>query len=260
MPRPRVAVWKFASCDGCQLTLLDCEDLLPEIFAALDIAYFPEALRTSAAGLPEGAFDLSLVEGSIATAADAARIRDVRDRSRLLVTLGACATAGGIQALRNFAEPGAFAALVYPSPETIDALAASTPIGDHVAVDFELHGCPIAKPQLVETISALLAGRRPTLPGHSVCIDCKARGTTCVSVARGVPCLGPVTRSGCGAICPAYARGCYGCHGPMETPNTAALAASLRALGLERPEIARLFRTFNAAAPAFREESARHDD
>ena len=259
MPRPRVAVWKFASCDGCQLTLLDCEDLLPQVFAALDVAYFPEALRTSPSGRPEGAFDLSLVEGSITTAADAERIREVRARSRLLVTLGACATAGGIQALRNLAEPGAFAAQAYPSPGTLDALATSTPIADHVPVDLELHGCPISKVQLVETISALLAGRRPALPGHSVCVDCKARGTPCVSVARGIPCLGPVTRSGCGAICPAYARGCYGCHGPMETPNTAAMAATLRGLGLSPPEIARLFRTFNAAAPAFREESARHD-
>ncbi|MDF2231828.1 oxidoreductase [Albimonas sp. CAU 1670] len=254
--RPRVAVWKFASCDGCQLTLLNCEDRLAEIFAALDVAWFPEAMRRGAGGAPRGRFDLSLVEGSIATAADAARIRDVRARSRTLVTLGACATAGGIQALRNFAEPGSFAPMVYPQPELLDALATSTPIAAHVAVDFELHGCPISKAQLVEAISAFLAGRRPGLPGHAVCVDCKARGTTCVTVARGTPCLGPVTRAGCGAICPAYGRGCYGCFGPAEGANVGALRTQLAAMGLPPAEVERLFRGVTAWAPEFREADA----
>ena len=247
--RPTLAVWKFSSCDGCQLSLLDCEDELLTIAGALEIAYFPEA--TSA--VLEGPYDISLVEGSVTTEHDVERIREVREQSRLLVTIGACATAGGIQALRNTADVRDWVPLVYASPEFVSTLAASTPIADHVPVDLELRGCPISKAQLVETVAALLHGRRPRLPTSSVCFECKARGTPCVLVARGTPCLGPVTQAGCGAICPAYDRGCYGCFGPMESPNTAALAERWRELGVGDAGWARALQTFNANAPAFRE-------
>lgn len=253
--RPRLGVWKFASCDGCQLSLLDCEDELLTIAEAIDIAYFPEATR----GQIRGIYDLSLVEGSVTTAHDAERIRAVRARSRTLITIGACATAGGIQALRNFADIETFRATVYAHPEYIDTLATSTPIADHVPVDLELRGCPISKAQLLEVISAVLAGRSPALPSHSVCLECKQRGTACVMVAHGTPCLGPVTHTGCGALCPAYDRGCYGCFGPMESPNMTAMSRWLDALGVDAEARQRLYRTFNAATPAFREESTRHE-
>ena len=252
--KPRLAVWKFASCDGCQLTLLDCEDELLAVADALDIAYFPEATR----GKVRGRYDLSLVEGSITTAHDAERIREVRRRSRTLVTIGACATAGGIQGLRNFADVAEYTAVVYARPDYIETLATSTPIAEHVPVDFELRGCPISKRQLVEVISAFLAGRRPVTPAHSVCVECKLRGNVCVMVAHGTPCLGPVTHAGCGAICPAYDRGCYGCFGPMETPNPVPLSHQLKELGLDERAIERIYRTYNANAPGFREESERH--
>jgi coenzyme F420-reducing hydrogenase gamma subunit len=252
--KPRLAVWKFASCDGCQLTLLDCEDEFLAVAAALDIAYFPEATRAKV----KGRYDLSLVEGSITTPHDAERIQDIRRRSRVLITIGACATAGGIQALRNFADIKAYASIVYARPDYIHTLATSTPIAEHVRVDFELRGCPINKRQLVEVISAFLVGRKPVTPGHSVCVECKLRGNVCVTVAHGKPCLGPVTHAGCGAICPAYDRGCYGCYGPMESPNAPSLSGKLASLGMDRRDLARLYRTFNAGAPAFREESERH--
>ncbi|MEU4689892.1 oxidoreductase [Actinoplanes sp. NPDC023714] len=241
---PTLAVWKFASCDGCQLTLLDCEDELLTVAGRIRIAHFLEA---SSDALP-GPYDISLVEGSITTAADAARIRRIREQSRVLVCIGACATAGGIQALRDHADVAEFASVVYARPEYIDTLATSTPIAAHVNVDYELHGCPIAKDQLLETIDALLAGRRPDLPGHSVCFECKRRNNVCVVVAYGEPCLGPVTRAGCGAICPAFRRGCFGCFGPAETPNGAAEAALLRAAGTATDDIARMYRTFNVTA------------
>ena len=252
--KPRLAVWKFASCDGCQLTLLDCEDELLGVADAVEIAYFPEATR----GRIEGRYDLSLVEGSITTPHDAARIREVRRRSTALVTIGACATAGGIQALRNFADVKEYASIVYARPEYIDTLARSTPIADHVTVDFELRGCPISKHQLLEVISAFLARRRPVTPPHSVCMECKLKGNVCVMVAHGTPCLGPATHAGCNAICPSYNRGCYGCYGPMESPNAVSLSRWLKALGMDEPALRRVYRTFNADAPAFREESERH--
>jgi coenzyme F420-reducing hydrogenase gamma subunit len=253
--RPRLAVWKFASCDGCQLSLLDCEDELLTVAGVVEIANFTEA----SSAVASGPYDLSLVEGSITTPSDAARIQQVRQQSKYLVTIGACATAGGIQALRNFADVNEFMAAVYASPQYISTLATSTPISAHVPVDFQLQGCPVNKHQLLEVISAFLAGRKPAIASDSVCIECKRRGTVCVMV-QGMPCLGPVTHSGCGAICPSYRRGCYGCYGPMETPNTAALAREWRALGATPRDIRRAFRTFNAAAEPFRRESEAHGD
>jgi sulfhydrogenase subunit delta len=254
--RPKVAVWKFASCDGCQLSLLSAEDELLAIAGEVHIAYFLEATREVTAG----PYDLSIVEGSITTPHDAERIRHVRSISTTLMTIGACATAGGIQALRNFGDLDAFRSLVYAHPEYVSSLADSTAIAEHVPVDLELRGCPIETSQLVEVVNAVLAGRKPVTPTHSVCVDCKLRGNVCVTVAHGTPCLGPVTQAGCGARCPAFHRGCYGCFGPAESPNAASLSDWLaERLGTEHPELLRLYRTFNADAPAFRSESRRHE-
>ena len=253
--KPRLAVWKFSSCDGCQLTLLDCEDELLGIAEAIDIVYFLEATRNQ--GPPP--YDVSLVEGSISTPHEAEKIKEIRRDSRLLITIGACATAGGIQALRNTRDHDALRASVYPSPEFIDALDTSTPIADHVTVDYELRGCPIDKHQLIEAISALLKGRNPSIPTYSQCAECKLAGTACVMVTKGIPCLGPVTQGGCGNLCPSVGRGCYGCFGPKEGANTGALAAELAALGADKREIRDLFGGFTAGAPAFAAERQRHE-
>jgi coenzyme F420-reducing hydrogenase gamma subunit len=253
--KPRMAVWKFASCDGCQLSLLNCEVDRLAIAGEVEIAYFLEASRANV----RGPYDISLVEGSISTPADAERIRRVRAASRRLVTIGACATAGGIQALRNFKDVEEFISIVYATPAYIETLASSTAIAQHVRVDFELRGCPINKHQLVEVISALLHDRRPNTPPHSVCVECKLRGTVCVMVARGTPCLGPVTHAGCGAICPAYNRGCYGCYGPAETANTTSLSARWQRLGVDERDLVHAFRGFNAYAEPFKSESEAHE-
>lgn len=247
--KPKLAVWKFASCDGCQLSLLDCEDELLAVADRLEIAYFMEASRATV----KGPYDISLVEGSITTPHDAERIREVRRRSKHLVTIGACATAGGIQALKNFADASEFVRIVYATPAYVKTLDTSTPIADHVKVDFELRGCPINKRQLLEVVGAFLSDRRPNTPSHSVCVECKQRGTVCVMVAHGTPCLGPVTHAGCGAICPAYARGCYGCFGPKETPNVVSLGRGLKDAGMSEDELERVFHSFNANAEPFRD-------
>jgi len=245
--RPKVAVWKFASCDGCQLTLLDCERELPALGEAVTFAHFPEASSARV----EGPYDLSIVEGSITTAHDAAQIRRIRQSSRVLVAIGACATAGGIQALRNFRNVRAFVEAVYAEPDYIDTLAASTPIADHVPVDLELRGCPIAPDALLRTLQSCLRGCLPRFAADSVCMECKRRGAVCVLVARGEPCLGPVTHAGCGALCPGVGRGCYGCYGPKAVVNAPALRAHLPG---EARRIARLWVNFNAAAEAFARE------
>jgi len=253
--KPKLAVWKFGSCSGCQLVLLNLEEELLAIADKLEIAYFPEATRA----VVEGPYDLSLVEGSISTPDDLERIKEVRRASKNLVAVGACATAGGIQALRNFGDAREVIPLVYASPEYIKTLEKSTPISDHVRVDFELRGCPINKRQLLEVISAFLHGRRPNVPTYSLCIECKQRGIPCVMVARGVPCLGPVTRAGCGALCPSFGRGCFACFGPAETPNPRALRKYWRRFGVADEDITRAYRAFTAGAEAFRKESEIHE-
>jgi coenzyme F420-reducing hydrogenase gamma subunit len=253
--KPKLAVWKFSSCDGCQLSLLDCEDELLAVAGAVEIAYFLEASSATT----KGPYDLTLVEGSITTPHDAERIHEIRRSSKVLVSIGACATTGGIQALRNFAHVGDFVSAVYARPDYISTLRTSTAIADHVPVDFELQGCPINKAQLLEVVGALLAGRRPNVPKHSVCVECKSSGIPCVMVSRGIACLGPVTQAGCGALCPLYARGCFGCFGPKEQPNTASLAAHWKAIGADDPRLVRAFRTFTANAPAFRKEATLHE-
>jgi sulfhydrogenase subunit delta len=253
--KPKLAVWKFASCDGCQLSVLDCEDELLALSEAVEIAHFLEA----SSAVVRGKYDVSLVEGSITTPHDAERIHEVRRASRYLITIGACATAGGIQALRNFRNVSEFVSIVYATPKYIDTLPKSTPIAEHVRVDFELRGCPINSRQLLEVISAYLEGRKPNVPAHSVCVECKRRGTVCIMVT-GTPCLGPVTHAGCGALCPAYNRGCYGCYGPMESPNTASLSGWWRGLGVNETELVHVFRTFNAWAEPFRRESEAHEE
>jgi len=247
MSKPSLAVWKFASCDGCQLSLLDLEDHLLEIAGEIEIAHFPEASTASR----EGPYTVSMVEGSITTPEDLDRIEMIRDRSELLVTIGACATSGGIQALKNLADVDEFIRIVYATPDYISSLADSTPISAHVPVDIEVRGCPVNKYQLLELVDALLAGRKPQLPTYPVCVECKARGVSCIMVAGGTPCLGPITQAGCGAICPAFDRGCYGCFGPAETTNIDSLTTRWRELGMTAPDLVRVLRTFNTNAPPF---------
>jgi len=253
--KPKLAVWKFASCDGCQLSLLDCEDELLAVADSVDIANFPEASRT----FKKGPYDLSLVEGSITTPNDAERIHQIRRQSKFLITIGACATSGGIQALRNFKDVKEFISIVYATPDYIQTLKQSTSIADHIPVDFELRGCPIDKKQLLEVINAFLNGRKPNTPSHSVCLECKLKGNVCVMVAHGTPCMGPVTHAGCGAICPTYDRGCYACFGPKETPNIPAMGKVLEGSGMDRETIMRAFRSFNANTKAFKKGASDYE-
>lgn len=253
--KPKIAVWKFASCDGCQLSLLSCEDELLDVVGEVQIAYFLEA----SSAIVEGPYDISLIEGSITTEFDAKRIRKIRDQSKVLITIGACATAGGIQGLKNFANVNDYIDAVYARPEYISTLKTSTAIHDHVPVDFELRGCPINKEQLLEVLNATLNGRVPNVPRYSQCVECKKNGTVCIMVAKGTPCLGPVTQAGCGNLCPSTNRGCYGCFGPSELPNGMSLASQLEKLGMSKREIKDFFRSYNANAGEFSKVSQAYE-
>ncbi|MGE0479111.1 MAG: oxidoreductase [Phycisphaerae bacterium] len=252
---PRLAVYKFSSCDGCQLSILDLEDELLALVGRVAIANFPEARRH----VEPGPYDIGLVEGSISTPHEAERIIEVRRECRFLVTIGACATSGGIQALRNWADVEEYRRVVYARPEYVQSLETATPIASHVLVDFELRGCPINKYQLLEVITARLAGRKPQIPTYSVCVECKRAGNPCVMVSQGVPCLGPLTQAGCGALCPGYSRGCYACFGPAESGNAFALTRQLRANGCSHGQIVRMLRSFNGVLEPFKRAGDEHE-
>lgn len=254
-PLQKLAVWKFSSCDGCQLSLLDCEDDLLVLADRLKVSYFAEA---SSEILPPP-YDLSLVEGSISTPHEEDLIREVRRTSRYVVTIGACATSGGIQALRNFSSLETVARPVYPRPEWLHVLAHTTAIGAYIPVDYELAGCPIAKDQLLEVITAFLDQRAPQIPRESVCAQCKRRQIPCIAVAQGVTCLGPITQAGCGALCPAYGRGCYGCYGPKEHANVQSLAHWWETQDVPRAEILHALRLLHAWHPDLRAVSQQYD-
>jgi len=247
--KPSIAVHKFSSCDGCQLSILNMEDELLSLAEAVDIAYFLEASRATR----PGPYDIAIVEGSVTTEHEIEKIKEIRQESKILIALGTCATAGGVQALRNFTNASALADIVYPHPEYLSYLETATPIAEHVAVDYELWGCPVNKAQVLEVVVSLLNNRRPNLPSYSVCLECKRRGTICVMVDKGIPCLGPGTQAGCGALCPSCGRGCYGCFGPARSTNLDSLSDIL--LNVERMpgEAVRLYRGISGNAPAFRD-------
>jgi sulfhydrogenase subunit delta len=251
--KPRVAVFKMASCDGCQLQLLDAEDALLELAGAIDIVNFAEA----SSHIEPGPYDVTLVEGSVSTPELEEQIKEIREQSAVLITIGACATSGGVQALRNLADTDEFVRAVYPTPAYVKTLEDSHPISDFVKVDLELTGCPVDRGQLLGAIASLLAGAVPRVSTVPVCIECKRRGYACVVVTKGEPCLGPVTRTGCGAICPGFTRGCYGCFGPAQTPNDVSLARMFAGLGLTDREVAERFRFITGWAPPFREAAER---
>ena len=253
--KPRLAVYKFSSCDGCQLQLLDLEDEFLEFVGQIEIAYFLEARRRV---LPPP-YDIGLVEGSISTPEEEKIIRQARKDCKILITIGACATSGGIQALRNWADTDEFIKYVYAHPEYVNSLDMVSPVAGYVFVDFELRGCPVNKYELVEVLTAYLTGRTPQIPTFSVCVECKREGTPCVIVSRGVPCLGPITQAGCTAICPKFHRGCYGCFGPAETPNIPALCRHFEEDGMTKPEIVRMLRGFNGYLEPFKTASDEYE-
>ncbi|MFO7542880.1 MAG: sulfhydrogenase subunit delta [Thiobacillus sp.] len=245
--RPRVAVHKFSSCDGCQLALLNLGEDLLTLADRVDLVHFAEAGPLDL----DADVDVAFVEGSVSTEEDIARIQRVRQHSRLLIAIGACATSGGIQALRNGADGPQWIAQIYAHPEAISSLDRSTPIAAHVEVDFELWGCPVSGPQMLAVVNSLLLGVAPYDNADKVCTECKRRNLTCVMVSRGVPCMGPVTRAGCGALCPSLGRDCYGCYGPANTANTDALSEQFRRLGLSTRAIVQRFQSINSQAPGF---------
>jgi len=247
MMRLKIAVYKFSSCDGCQLAFLNAGQDLLNLAKLVDIVHFPEAGPLN----EDIIVDIAFVEGSISTPQDRGRIQRIREHSRFLITIGACATAGGLQALRNFTQVENWMSAIYASPEYIQTLATSTPIREHIKVDFELWGCPVNTGQVMQAIRDLMSGVTPRQETDKVCMECKRQGNVCVMVTQQLPCMGPVTRTGCGAICPRIGRDCYACYGPAENSNTESLGLHLENNGMPAAQVAQRFLYINSQAPEF---------
>ena len=245
--KPRVAVHKFSSCDGCQLALLNLGEGLLNLAEQVQFVHFVEMGPVD----EDAEVDIALVEGSISTAEEAERIRAVRANSKYLIAIGACATSGGIQALRNLNDAPAWTRSVYASPEHISILDRVTPVSANVRVDLELWGCPVNAHQVLSAIRALLFGVTPPQNHDKLCTECKRIGVVCTMVAQNIHCMGPVTQTGCGVLCPRQGRDCYACSGPAENANTPSLANRLEANGLSVADVRRRFLGINNAAPTF---------
>jgi len=248
MMKQKIAVHKFASCDGCQLAFLNAGDELLELAKLVDIVHFPEAGPVD----EETNVDIAFVEGSITTPSDKNRIQRVRKNSQYLITIGACATAGGLQALRNFSKVEDWVSSIYATPEYIQTLTTSTPVHDHVKVDLELWGCPVNAQQVLRMVRDLLFGVTPKVEQDKVCMECKRARHVCVMVSKNIPCMGPVTKTGCGAICPQVGRGCYACFGPAESSNVEQMGIRLEGLGLVSASIAQRFLFINSEATEYK--------
>ncbi len=247
--KPKVAIYKLSSCSGCQQSLLNAEPDLGAIIGAVDFVHFIEAQQNN---LP-GPYDLALVEGSVSRSEEIEIVKELRHQSSVLIAMGACAIYGGPQALRNWADIDQLKQASYEDPDSIDALDWTTGIETYVPVDYKVYGCGPNPNQLVEVITNFLQGRTPSLPRYSVCVECKMAGNTCLLIAGGQNCMGPVTMAGCEAACPSHDRGCYGCFGPMGAANAFALAKVFERLGNSADDIVRIFRNQNSNAPEFKE-------
>jgi coenzyme F420-reducing hydrogenase gamma subunit len=256
MAKPRIAVHKFSSCDGCQLQFLTLEEELLQLAERVDLSYFIEATSDLGGG-PFGPYDVSFVEGSVSTPEEVHRIKEIRAHSKMLVAIGACGTAGGIQALRNWGDLESYKHSVYTMPEYIDSLPQSTPFSEHVKVDAELAGCPPDQGQLKYVISSVLSGVLARIPSEAICLKCKRDGNVCVLVATEKPCMGPITKTGCGALCPHQERDCYSCFGPADTANIDALGRRFLGSGMPPGGFVHRLRFIYGWSPKYREASER---
>ncbi len=250
----KISVHKFSSCDGCQLAFLNSVGDLLKLSDWIDIVHFAEAGPCN----PDEPVDIAFIEGSISTEEDIERLKAIRKSSGKLVSIGACATSGGLQALRNMASHDDWVKAIYAQPEYITTLDHSTAISQHVHVNHELQGCPVNSQQVFSAIQAWLNGNEPEKQFDTVCVECKRQGNTCVMVTQQKPCMGPVTRCGCGAICPSFNRECYGCYGPAELCNTDSLATGFGYYGLSEHDITNRFHGINSHSNAFLTAGNKH--
>lgn len=213
MTKPRIAFFSFSSCEGCQLVVLTIEEQLLELVNLIDIVSFREAMSEKS-----DEYDIAFVEGSITRTSEIERLKTIRETAKTVIALGACATIGGINCLKNQFEMDKVKDIVYGKmADNYDTIPAR-PIEAVVKVDYRIQGCPIDKDEFIEVTKSILIGKKPRIPDYPVCVECQMKENVCL-FEKGMICLGPVTRAGCKAICPTYNDGCVGCRGLIDDPN-----------------------------------------
>ncbi len=241
--KPKIGVFSFTSCEGCQLTILNLEDQLLAILGHLDIVNFREAIDEK-----RDDYDVAFVEGSITREVEVREINEIRARAKFLVAIGACACLGGVNGMKNLHDLEDAGRTVYGEGSKYFDTLPTRRVADVVKVDYEMHGCPIDKGEFLRVTAALLMGQTPKQPTDAVCTECKAKANVCL-YDKGEHCLGSVTREGCGAICPTYGEICIGCRGFVEHPNLASIVEVMKSRGLGRRDIANRLTRYNALTP-----------
>jgi len=248
MARLKAGIFKLTSCSGCQMQILHLEDRLLSLLPLVEIRFFKMATSEE----HPGPYDIAFVEGAVSNMDEVAVLKNVRLQSRILVALGACACTGGIPSAKNWMPQRELESKVYPDVSEVRSMKAFG-LDEYVSVDAHLHGCPIEPEEFLDAVKyASLELTRPQT-GHSVCVECKTSENTCLMRELNVPCMGSVTRAGCGALCPSRGVACEGCRGPCKDPNPEALTHVLTQLGLTREENRRAFRKYAGLSPEFRE-------
>jgi len=236
--KPRVAFFSLACCEGCQLQVLNCEEELLDLLNIIDIVKFREAMTESSDD-----YDIAFIEGTVTRPYDAERVKKIRERAKVLVALGACAATGGVNMIKNSQDLEDVRKYVYGKKWQVHDTYAARPLEAVVKVDYSIHGCPIDRQDFLEIVKSLVLGRTPNSPKYAVCVECRLKENVCV-LDKDMPCLGPVTRAGCDALCPSMGNSCEGCRGLVENPNVEATKDFLADKGLAVDDILRQFSLF----------------
>jgi len=243
----RISFHDFTCCEGCQLQVLALEDELLAILGVVEIVQFREAIDDR-----QWDCDIAFVEGAFTRESDRPRLEKIRKHAKLVVALGACATTGGLNVLKNYRGIEASMRKVYGDAAAKYETSPAQPIEAAIKVDLKLHGCPIHKAEFLEAVKSVLAGRKPQIPDYPVCVECKLKENVCL-YHKGQYCLGVVARAGCGAWCPSYGGRCYACRGLISDPNHKAAKDVLNEFGLSVEEVMGEFRLFNGVSDVAKE-------
>jgi coenzyme F420-reducing hydrogenase gamma subunit len=241
MSKPRVGIFGLTGCAGDQLVILNCEDQLLDLVAAIDLRDF---LMASSANDTAGRLDVALVEGAVLSRRDEERLKKIRERSDLLVALGTCAVWGGVAAMDRDHDRAALLRQIYGAQGACYDATPARALHEVVKVDLNINGCPVEKDQVLAAIANLLQGDPPVFPEYPVCAECRMRENNCVLIESGAICCGPLTVAGCGARCPELGIPCVGCRGPASEAAITQALALFGERGIPREQIARKLRTF----------------
>ena len=239
MPKPKIAVFAFTSCEGCSLMILNLEDEMLDLLGKVELVNFREAIDER-----RDDFDIAIIDGAITMEHEVHELKEIRARAKVLIAMGACAVQGGLYYLKNYHDPEFASKYVYGDKAGCFVSLPVRPVSHYVSVDYNLYGCPMDKREFVEVVRSLMLVKKPNIPNYPICNECRMAENVCV-FDKGQYCFGPISRAGCGAICPAHGRGCCGCRGLVDKPFVLSHRNILKERGMDVDEMLERFREFN---------------